>query len=293
MEPATSVPGRDVQIEFHADDYALFPGQTRRILGCYCNGCLNGVSVMPNSKYLEPCMRALPEDVAVTVHLNLIEGKSLTGHPLLSDKRGNLSCSFGALLLRSCLPGQGALRRALAEELRAQIRAVSACLTPGKPLRLDSHAHYHMLPLVFDAMMDVVREDKLDISYIRMPEEHVGLYLHHLGEIRDFSPINLVKVAILNLLVQRNRRKYRTFLDKLDKKLFLGVFLSGRMYRENVEPVLPDALNLARKKGWDIELLAHPGGVLELEDVMRITNKSDMDFLCDDLRTREASLFEL
>lgn len=279
-----------VRIEYHADDYGLFPAQSRRILACHETGSLNGVSIMPNSEHLGACMEALPADVAVTIHLNLIEGKSLSAAPLLTDDRGNLNGSFGELLLRSYLPGRAALCRQLKEELRAQIRAASAYVT--QPLRLDAHAHYHMLPVVFDALMDVIREDGLRICYIRLPEEQVGLYLRHWKQLHDFSPINLVKVAVLNLLVWRNRRKYGDFLDKLDKKLFLGVFLSGRMYRENVAPLLDDAVALAQRKGWDLELLAHPGGVFEPEDIARLTSQDDVHFLTSELRNREATMFE-
>ena len=63
--------------EFHADDYGLFPAQARRILQCYEEGALNGVSIMPNSPCLEQCLEMLPEKgLALTVHLNLMEGRS-------------------------------------------------------------------------------------------------------------------------------------------------------------------------------------------------------------------------
>lgn len=291
MESSLGASRDGVQIEYHADDYGLFPAQSRRILSCHENGSLNGVSIMPNSEYLGACMEQLPADVAVTIHLNLIEGPGLSASPLLTDEQGNLNCSFGGLLVRSFLPGRAELRRQIKAELRAQIQAASAYLTP--PLRLDSHAHYHMLPVVFDALMDVIREDRLNISYIRLPEEQVGLYLRHWKQLHDFSPINLVKVAVLNLLVGRNRRKYGDFLNKLDQKLFLGVFLSGRMYRENVEPLLDDAVALARRKGWDIELLAHPGGVFEPGDMEKLTSRDDVHFLTSNLRNREATMFEI
>lgn len=291
MESSLRASRDGVQIEYHADDYGLFPAQSRRILSCHENGSLNGVSIMPNSEYLGVCMAQLPADVAVTIHLNLIEGPGLSASPLLTDEQGNLNCSFGGLLVRSFLPGRAELRRQIKAELRAQIQAASAYLTP--PLRLDAHAHYHMLPVVFDALMDVIREDKLNISYIRLPEEQVGLYLRHWKQLHDFSPINLVKVAVLNLLVGRNRRKYGDFLNKLDQKLFLGVFLSGRMYRENVEPLLDDAVALARQKGWDIELLAHPGGVFEPGDIEKLTSRDDVHFLTSNLRNREATMFEI
>lgn len=282
-------------IEFHADDYGMFLTQSQRILECHTHGRLNGISIMPNGEDLTASMALLgPEqkNMAMTVHLSLWSGKGLSREPLLTDEKGNLRCSFGKLLLMSYLPGREELRRQLKMELRAQIQAVAACLEPEKPLRLDGHAHYHMVPVVFDALMDVIREDKLDVSYIRMPREKISLYWRHRKQLHVFPPINLVKVAILNLLVWRNTRKYREELSHMERKLFLGVFLSGRMYRENVEPLLPDALALAEKRGWGLEILAHPGGVYEPEDIARITAQDDVHFLTSPYREKEASLFK-
>ena len=288
---------QNIKIEFHADDYALFPTQSHRILDCYRNGNLNGVSVMPNSPHLRECFSNLYphlEDVAVTVHLNLIEGKSLSDPEtvsLLVDGEGCLKGSFGKLLLRSYLPGRNRCRQQLKQELRAQIRAVAQCLPEGMPLRLDGHAHYHMLPVVFDAMMDVIREDGLEISYIRIPREYLGLYLPHISRLRDFAPINLVKVLVLNLLSLRAWIKYGSYLKKLEQRLFLGVCLSGRMYYENVSALLPDAVKLAARKGISLEILGHPGGVYEPEDIARITSAEDVAFLTSPMRKQEKNLF--
>ncbi len=285
-------------VEFHADDFGLFPAQSQRILDCWRHGRLNGISILPNSGELKACMALLgpiPEDLAVTVHLNLIEGRCLANPlevPLLVDKSGVFRGGFGRLLLRSYLPGREKLRAQLKTEFSAQIHAAAAYLPQGQFLRLDGHAHYHMLPVAFDALMDVIREEKLPVRYIRIPREYLSLYLRHWRTIRDFAPINLVKVTILNLLACRNRRKYGSYLDSLDKKIFLGVCLSGRMYRENVEPLLPDVLALAERKGWDVELLAHPGGVAEPEDLGKLTYTADANFFASPLRGREASLFQ-
>lgn len=282
------------KIEFHADDYGLFPTQSHRILDCHRNGNLNGISIMPNSPHLRECMSDMyqfSEEVAVTVHLNLIEGKSLTDAPLLTDRAGNLNCAFGSLLLRSFLPGRNRYRQQLKQELSAQIRAVQMYFPEGAPIRLDGHAHYHMLPVVFDAMMDVIREENLKVSYIRIPREYPMLYLRHWKKLKDFSPINLVKVLILNLLALRSRWKYGAVLEDLEPRLFLGVFLSGRMYYENVIHILPGALALAEKKGMDLEVLGHPGGVFEKEDIAQITSAEDKAFLTSPLRNREKSMF--
>jgi hypothetical protein len=150
-----------------------------------------------------------------------------------------------------------------------------------------------MIPVVFDAMMDVIREEKLDVSYIRIPREYLSLYFRHRECLRDFSPINLVKVGILNILALRNGWKHRALLSKMEKKLFMGVFLSGCMYYENISPVLPDARALALRKQWGLEILAHPGGVYEAEDIRTLTNQDDIRFLTSEQRRREAGLFRL
>lgn len=283
-----------IKIEFHADDYGLFPTQSHRILDCHRNGNLNGISVMTNSAHLAECMSDMhlfSEEVAVSVHLNLIEGRSLSGAPLLTDEAGNLSGSFGKLLLRSYLPGRNRYRQQLKQELSAQIGEIRKYFPEGTPVRLDGHAHYHMIPVVFDAMMDVIREENLPVSYIRIPREYLRIYLPHLKKLQEFSPINIVKVMILNFLSLRAEIRYGKILKNLEKKLFMGVFLSGRMYYENVIHLLPGALALAEKLGMGLEILGHPGGVFEQEDIARITAPEDAAFLTNDLRNREKSLF--
>lgn len=285
---------KNIKIEYHADDYGLFPTQSHRILDCHRNGNLNGISILGNSPHLGECMSDMyqfSEDVAVTVHLNLFEGKSLTQAPLLTDEEGNLNCSFGSLLLHSYLPGRDQYRQQLKQELLAQIQAVQNHFPEDAPVRLDGHAHYHMLPVVFDALMDAVREENLKVSYIRLPREYIRLYLPCLHKLQDFSPINLVKVMILNLLTLRAEIKYGGILKNMEKKLFLGVFLSGRMYYENVIQFLPGAVALAEKKGLGLEVLGHPGGVFEAEDIAQITAADDKTFLTSQLRNREKSMF--
>lgn len=288
-----------VSIEFHADDYGLFPAQSQRILDCHRQGCLNGVSIMPNSPYLSQFMKALEpyrDQIALTVHLNLIEGASLCGHeevPLLTDASGVLCSSFFGLCLHSFLPDRERYRCQLKKELRRQIQAVRSHLEPGAPLRLDGHAHYHMIPVVFDALMDVITEDRLPVSYIRIPREYPRLYLRHLKQLQDVSPVNFLKVFILNLFARRAERKYGSQLASYCPTLFLGVFLSGRMHQENVAQILPDALALARSKGIGVEILAHPGGVTEPSDIAQITCKDDLHFLTSPFREQEATLFTM
>lgn len=240
-------------------------------------------------------LRPYQKEILVTIHLNLIEGRSLCDPrevSLLTDSGGIFRVSFGGLLLHSFWPDRDAYRDQLKKEIRAQISAVASFLEKSAPLRIDGHAHYHMLPVVFDALMDVIREDRLWVSYIRIPREYSSLYLRRWKQLQDFSPINLVKVLILNILAGRNLRKYGDYLNTLEQRLFLGVFLSGRMYRENVDQILPDANRLAEERNWKMEILAHPGGIYEAEDIAKLTNADDISFLTSPKRRKEAAMFE-
>ena len=280
-------------VEYHADDYALFPAQSRRILDCADRGVLNAVSVMTNSPHLEACMETLrpyEEALTVAVHLNFMEGKAF--YPgLLTDALGNFRVTFGALLAHSYLPGRGKYRVALRDEIRAQIHALLPYLEEGTGLRIDGHAHYHMLPVVFDALMDVVQEEKLNISYIRVPRDPLRLYLRHWRKLEGFRFTNLVKVLVLDILTWRNQQKYSSFFNSLEQRMFLGVLFTGNMTLQNVLAVLPDAEVMAKRKGWGIEILAHPGGVCEPEDAIQLTHSGDLAFLTSDDRLKEADMF--
>ena len=87
------------EVEYHADDYGLFPAQSRRILDCSDHGVLNAISIMANSPYLPECMemlRSYQDRLKITLHLNFMEGRPF------DERRGSVSNlfwnSFAALL---------------------------------------------------------------------------------------------------------------------------------------------------------------------------------------------------
>lgn len=285
-----------MDIEYHADDYGLFPAQSREILDCFQNGCLNAVSIMPNSPYLAECMAMLRPyrgKIKMAVHLNFMEGHSLCAPEQvdrLVDRQGVFNVSFGRLLLADLLPGRKEYRKQLQKEIRAQIHAVKAYLPPETPLRIDGHAHYHMLPAVFDSLIRVIREEDLDVEYIRFPSEKWKIYAFSWKNLEHIKPINLVKAAVLNLLAARNRRRHKKYLSSLERRLFLGVVLSGRMTKENVSALLPEAGGEAEERRG-IELLAHPGGVYSQEDISQLTHSDDVSFLTSPFRKKEKEMF--
>lgn len=285
-----------VNIEFHADDYGLFPAQSQEIIDCYQNGQLDAVSVIPNSPYLRECMEMLrpyQEKIKMAVHLNFIEGYSICNPsevPLLTDEKGRFNISFGKFLLAYLLPGRKRYVYQICQEIRAQIYAVMPYLKSGDSLRIDGHAHYHMLPVVFDSLIQVLEEEKLSVAYIRIPSEKLSIYLRAWWALEGIKPVNFIKVMILNLLAVRNKKKHKKYLEHMEDKLFLGVALSGNMSQKNVSAVLPNAVHKAAKKRHGIEVLAHPGGVYVSADISQLTHPGDIKFLTSDLRKMEKKM---
>ena len=286
-------------IDFHADDFGLFQSQSERIIQCHTEGALSGISVLTNGDSLQECLaliRPIAKDLLIAVHLNFLQGHSLshqTDVNLLTDENGIFNISFGKLLVVSYSTSRNAYKQQLKTEIRAQISALQPFLREyGKQLRIDGHAHWHMIPVMFDALMEVIREDGLDVEYIRFPSEPFFVMLKNLIRIVPFHPVNVIKTVVLQLLASRNRRKYHRELMNLEQRLFTGVLLSGYFSYEKTAAILPDLQKAAVLSGQGIELLAHPGFVLEKEDIIKITNKQDAAFFTNSARQTESEMLK-
>ncbi len=280
-------------IEYHADDYGISLEQCERILDCHRKGLLNGISIMPNSEILEEAMelvRPYEKEINYTVHLNLRDGRANAEKgliPHLVDRDGRYNVSFGKFVLASYIPWmRNTYRKELYFEYKAQIERLAPYFKDGG-IRIDSHGHYHMVPVLFDALCDVIRKNRLNVTFIRIPRENVGLYLRHRKEIKDFKAINFIKVAVLNFFAARNQRKYPGLFKKIRPYDFMGVMLSGHMSYENVMPVYREAKALSKRNGRDLEILFHPGSVHEKEALEKL-NPEGRWFFVDPWREREA-----
>ena len=275
---------------FHADDYGILPNLSENILRCVECGAINSVSIMANSKCFEECMDLTEEraELLKTIHLNVVEGYALSSADKvwgLVDEKGMFTPSFGKYLLISFMPG---LRKKYFEyfynEIDKQIERALPYIN-SDAVRLDSHGHYHMLPVFFDAMMKVVKDRGLKLEYIRMPREVVQFYKTAGVKV---LPINMIKVAILNLLYEIDYRKHKKVLRNTKRAVFVGVMLSGHMNYEDVSRVLPYAKEYADSHGCDVELLFHPGGTDDEKEISQVTFKADREFFLSKNREIEA-----
>lgn len=284
--------------EFHADDYGLFLEQSKRILECYEHGVLNGTSIISNGPELNECLRVLPEKgMQLSVHLNLMQGQCLapaSDVSLLTDARGQFHVSFSKLLFSGFTGKRETYKQQIKAEYRAQIRKLLPLFKQtGQAIRIDGHAHWHVVPVAFDALMEVIMEDNLPVAYIRLPDEPLTLYLRYLFRLMPFPVINIVKVLLLKILVSRDQRKWKECLQQMEQKLFLGVMLSGHFDYRRMKTLVPAAETLAAGKGIGLEILAHPGSVRLEKNLKEVTNQDDYHFFTSPAREEEGEAFLL
>ncbi len=280
-------------IEFHADDYGLFPEASRRIIECINDGYIRGISIMPNSPRLEECMEILKkechEETAITIHLNLVEGKPLSPPeevPDLVDMNGNFDISFVELLISNLNPvGVKGLKRQIKAEYKRQIDNCLKYFPEGKGIRLDSHRHYHCIPLLFDCIDELIKEEGYDVISVRITKEKPEFYRGIL-KFEYLSPINVIKAILLNFLCEVDRIRHRELWGRYGSD-FSGVMFSGHMTYDNVVRILK---NIQSDRGAfqdKIEILCHPGAVFEEEDIKEITDESDAGFMTGRMRVKE------
>ena len=149
----------------------------------------------------------------------------------------------------------------LKTEILAQIKkCIAANVIDKNEIRIDSHQHPHMIPVVFDALKEAVLElenDGCKIEYIRNTQDPILLY----GG-KDIFSMNTIKCLILNFYSQKVK-KYLVS-KKLPVNYLCGVYFSGKM-DSRLKKVLPNFIKKADKQDWNIELLFHPGTMLRSE----------------------------
>ena len=82
------------KIIVNADDFGLSNENNQAILEGYNNGFLTSASICANGKAFNAAVNEIiPEcpNLGIGVHLNIIEGKSLTKSPMLTNSKGRFN----------------------------------------------------------------------------------------------------------------------------------------------------------------------------------------------------------
>ena len=267
-------------LEIHADDFAISPHASQDILACLRAGRLDGISVLTNMSCYEECVRKYqqerdgwPRQPLLTVHLNFMEGHCLADPaevPHLVDKEGYFKISWGTLFLWNYSPKKfRTIKKELKAEIKAQTERFLEAFGRDTELRFDGHQHTQMIPLVYQALLEVIVEQRYATGYIRITREPVGPYLWDAGLWKTYRPVNWVKNILLNFYapgMDKALRKNRPFWQQENRPMYLwGVVMSGHMDVGRVRRLLTGMRAQAARKGRYLEILFHPGTVLKSE----------------------------
>lgn len=293
------------KIWFHADDFGVTKEQSERIVGCYQNGALNSISVIPNTPALRESLEILDRtdpdaaDIRRVLHLNFVEGKPLAGAenvPELVDDTGCFDKSF-IRFFQWNYTKRGASRRRIVRQIKAEITAQLRAVTSQCDYRItaiDSHQHYHMIPIVFDALMDVLSENEFEhlrIRQIRIPVDPAAPLMHSAQMLRGVPVINWVKWCILKIYAGRNKKVLQN--KGIETPVFFGMFYTCEMKKEVVEALLPAYKAYAVKRDQDLELMFHPGNLTARYELLDARSNELADFYMSDNRYYEAECLKL
>lgn len=287
--------------DIHADDYALTRNTSEDMLECMRAGRLDSISVVPNMSCFEECMELfygeipkLPFLPLLSVHLDFVEGRSLAGReqtPDLTKPGGDLmGLGWGGLFVASYLPHKrNRIKAQLKCEIKAQLAkaqgAIDKCMKIAaessvpcgqKGLRIDSHQHAHMIPVVWEAVLEAVREEGYALEYIRNSKEVLGVFLTDVSLYRTYRPVNFVKNRLLALYSHKAERFCQE--NGMQQMYLWGLVMSGRMDRERIEKLYGKMKRKAERDGRTLEILFHPGITLPEEVTPEIAKEAAEDF---------------
>ena len=273
--------------DFHADDYAVSLSSSQDIRSLGEKGAIDSISIIPNMSAFEtsaPLLKSFPQAIKRSIHLNFMEGKSCLAKeeiPDLVDENSFFKVSWGSLFMANFNPvKRSVLRKQLTTEIVAQVeKCIASDLVDSMALRLDSHQHTHMIPLVQDALfeaVDTLEKQGRKVVFIRNTEDPLSLYFHSARTLKGFSFSNMLKCIILNSFSYRLKRKLKE--RGLPVGYLCGVFYSGQMDKERLDQVLPLFEKLAEKKNRRVEVLFHPGSVKKEEIAPEFTKPGFVQF---------------
>ena len=282
-----------MRILVHADDYGVSQGPNERILECHDHGHLNSLSILANGKGFDAAMDEYKkrDDLRLAVHLNLVERESILPPSEVSaliNERGQFKYSFVTLWLTYLLSApkrRRTLREQVKQELIAQIDKVQQSAGPEYEIQVDGHTHAHMVPFVFDVIVEIAKEKS--ISYVRIPREPFHLSIPDSKRMGITWAVNIVKHTLLNTLSWIHARKLKR-LGVQHCEYFIGVLYVGFMTAEIARVALASIRNRLDEDAV-VEVLFHPGGTTDEEEAQIWNNyKKDKGFYLSPWRAIEA-----
>lgn len=289
-------------IFLHADDYALTKNTSKDIIDCIQQGSLDGISILDNMSSYEDCIELLEDSIPsfpflpkLFIHINLVEGRSLSAADSDISKDGLLDTNWEKLFFLSYSPWRAKIKELLKKEICAQIEReipdLNECIAvanekhiPCKQngICIDFHQHAHVIPVVWDALQEVIQEKEMPIEYIRSPKEPLSPFYKYHSPVFSYPPINFVKNRIVDLYshdvdlyLERN---------KLPAMYMWGLMMSGKMDFKRIKQIFPAMKEYSRDNNRALVLLFHPGQMLKDEYNLEISLSAMRNFYLSENR---------
>ena len=236
-----------VKVIVNADDFGMSETVNEAVFEGFKNGIINSVSIMANMPAFFGAVEKIPfmSDTGIGVHLNIIEGKSLTNCPSLCDCNGNFNLSFTQIMQKSLSKD---FLKEVETEFRAQIEKVKQFANPDN---LDSHVHVHAIPPIFNIVCKLAKE--YNIAFVRTQFENLYITPKHKENFSKKHFINFAKVFVLNTFTLINRPQLKKYGLKTND-FVLGVGYTGMMNEQTID----FGLKCHERKTCLIEIICHP-----------------------------------
>lgn len=203
------------RVIINADDAGISLGVNNAIERMIKAGKLNSFSIFTNQIYTEDAIRIAKKNKNIDsgLHFNLTIGKSNSNSKnlkILTDKEGFFKNGFINLLIASILK-KNEFETEVERELREQINYLQS--NGIKISHIDGHRHIHTIPNIFNIVMKIAKEYK--IERIRIINENIIKTIKTTKNIDFIFNSNLVKFLILKLFTfintKNNNLKTRTY----------------------------------------------------------------------------------
>ena len=232
----------------NVDDFGLSKEFNNAVLEGYKSGFLKSASLCVNGDtFIDAVSNILPKcpNLGVGVHLNIMEGKSLTNCRLLTNKEKFFNNSYLYLILNS---HRKELLKQIEIEFRAQIEKAIKFI---KIDHLDSHVHTHAIPKIFELTCRLAKE--YNINYVRTQYEK-PYFVKKIKKILTIKyPINIIKLILLNIFTLKNKNTIKKY-DLKTNDFILGVNYTGMMDSDTIEY----GLQKLKEDNIVVEALIHP-----------------------------------
>ena len=231
----------------NADDFGMSDYYNQAVLEGYTFGILKSASLCANGEAFDDAInKIIPAcpNLSTGVHLNIIEGKSLTNVPLLTDKNNFFNNGYISIMKKSFDKN---FLNEVETEFRAQIEKI---INKTRVSHLDSHVHTHAIPNIFKITLKLAQE--YNIPYIRTQFEKPYIVPSLNKHLNKKYPPNILKIILLNTFTLINRKRLINSGIKTNDYL-IGVEYTGLMDEDTIKYGLK-----ALKNDFVAEALIHP-----------------------------------